>query len=501
MRVDQKYCVNGSEYSGLMDDINNAIKYGSAMPNSTGFLQDLYAERGKIEFVLGYHQRAIEDLEHAVRLDPALASHLFYDSPPNEPKTTAHRCQWSVADFDELGKEYPADYRMYLFRGLDYERFAFPDHNEYYAKALVNFQKAIAANPRIGLNYYYLGDVIESTLPPYSQPTEADRKLLQAYGAALTLDPRLVPAYVARANIHTYLKHPNLALSDYDKAIELHPRDPDLYNRRAHLLMDSGKNREAIGDFTKAIDNCRGRLLQAYYEQRADVSMRVGDYAGAVRDSSESIRLILESQVPYLLGLKQFRKLYPEYSGLTDERLSAELHALLAPTWEYDAFAKRLVETTNETNDLAALFLSQDYARRGDGYWRSGHFKEAISDYQRIFEGLSHFIKEYSDSLDRWKPFFAITDGEEYIDVRTVDFSQPDLIKLWVKTVHTRADKPSTYSILETHINCGSKLIGIPSTTNYDAKGNVIGSVNTAGWQSILPDTLSEALYEGMCKD
>jgi len=506
MRVERKYCASGAEYSGLMDDTDNAIKYGSLTPDNTSFLQDLFAQRAKIEFVRGDHQRAIEDLEHAVFSNPLLASYLFR-VPSNESKANP-ACQWNIADLNVLGKEYPTDYRIYLFKGLDYEQCASFGHTECYGTALRNFQKAIEINPKVGLTYYYMGENIESTLPDAersstsSQPTDNDKKLLQAYGTALTLDPALVPAYMARANIHIYLKHPTLALSDYGKAIELQPRDHHLYNRRAQLLMDNGKNRDAIADFPRAIDYCgNDALCQAYHEQRADVLMRVGDYGDAVKDLSESIRLLIKLLVPHSLGLKQFRKLYPEYNALTDERLAVRLHAQVRESWEYHVFSKRFVATTDETGGLAAFNLSEDYAHRADAYWLSKDYKRAILDYQRIFNGFPAFVKKYSDTLDRWQHFSGTADGEGYIDVRTVDYSQPNIVKLWVKTVGTRPGKLSTYSIREAHINCASRLISTPSIANYDNKQNVVRSVKAVKWESILPDTLGEALYEGLCKE
>jgi len=36
--------------------------------------------------------------------------------------------------------------------------------------------------------------------------------------------------------------------------------------------------------------------------------------------------------------------------------------------------------------------------------------------------------------------------------------------------------------------------------TNYDAWGNVIGSRESGKWGSVVPDTLAEALFNGMCK-
>ena len=145
--------------------------------------------------------------------------------------------------------------------------------------------------------------------------------------------------------------------------------------------------------------------------------------------------------------------------------------------------------------------MSENYAHRGDAYWVLGNYKKAISDYQRIFEGLSKYIKEYPDTLDRWKLFFETADSKEYVDVRTVDYSQANIVRLWLKGVKNTSDKLSTDSLRETRINCANKTIETISVTNYDAKGNATGSVNTAGWNSILPDTLGEALYDGMCRE
>jgi tetratricopeptide (TPR) repeat protein len=496
MRVDHKYCVNGSEYPGLMVDIDNSIRYGSLVPDNASFLQDLYAERGKIELVRGNHRRAIEDLEHAVRLDPGLAIFLFRVSP-EEPKASTPRCEWNIADFDELGREYPADYRVYLFRGLNYSWYASSNHKEYYAKSLVTFQKAIAANPKIGLIYYYLGDAIESTVPDAerfsasSQLIENDRKLLQAYSAALTLDPGLVPAYVARAHIQAYLKHPNLALDDFGKAIALRPNDDKIYNRRAQLLMDVGKEREAIADLSKAIDNCKDEgSLQAYYEERADVSMRVGEYGGAVSDYSKGIELQLRDQ-GFLFTLRQFRALYPEYDGVSDENFCRKLHGSFWPQFDYEVIAKRLLEKKDEWGLIGLLDLL--YEKRGDAYLRANNLRRGVQDFNRLFKGKSTF----AEGLDRWRLLGSTSGAEEYyIDVKTVGFADHQLARLWLKTVK----KNESYMVHSYDIDCNLRRINAAFVAAYNSKNEVVTSSETgSGWQPIVPDSIGERLYDGMC--
>ena len=506
-RVALGFCQNNTPYPTVLNDLNDAIRF---LPSGSDremveSPRELYTLRSKVEYDLGDHRKALDDLEYAVRLDPHSAGTLFDEHVVVTAETKSLPCAWTPANFRDLEKEFPSDYRIHLFAGLWYEFHAFYDH-QHYGPARLEFQKAVAANPKSGLAYYYLGQIIEATLPDAekfsqtSQPTETDRKLLDTYGTALALDPTLVPAYTARANIHIYLKHPALALRDYNEAIKLHPKDHEIYNRRAQLLTDNGKNEEAVEDFTKAIANCTDwGLLRAYYEQRGDVSVRIGAFRDAIQDYSQSIRLLLENVVPHMLGLHQFRKLYPEYNAVDDGILSKKLQTVLRPAWDYDVFSKGFLETGDETSVASELF--ENYSHRGDAYWLSKNYRKALADYQRILNGLPQFIKDYPDMFERWKPFFVVQDGIEYIDVRTVDLQNDEGVKLWVKGVVNTAGKPSTSSLQETHINCVSRSIRVLSSTKYDSKGTVIGAVSAGEWSSILPDTLGEALYDGMCKE
>src|ERR1019366_5287333 len=107
-------------------------------------LPALYGIRAKVEFDQGDHSKAIEDLEHAVRLDPRMAERLFGTNvTPNEPKATSPPCEWNTTVLDGLVKEFPKDYRVYLFRGLHYGFYGFPAHAENYAAARADIQRAI----------------------------------------------------------------------------------------------------------------------------------------------------------------------------------------------------------------------------------------------------------------------------------------------------------------------------------------------------------------------
>ena len=510
MRVEFLFCRDGNRYSTVLDDISSAIRYfpTTSHVEPSELLPELYALKAKVEFDAGDHGNAIGDLEHAIRLDPSGGAKLFDTHvSPNEPKATSPPCEWNTTALNVLVREFPRDYRVYLFRGLYYEWYGFPFNPQHYAAALVDIQKAIATNPKAGISYYYLGQHIENTLSPAetasrsTQPTEKDRKALAAYSTAIALDQGLVPAYLGRANIHWYLKNSALAVSDYTKAIAIQPQDGKIYNRRAQLYMELGKYGLAQEDFGKAIEYTRRGFDQLpFYQQRGDADLKAGDYQSAIEDSTEAIRLILEHSIPHLLRLKQFRSLYPEYHAVADDVLLSKLHTFAQPGWTDEAFAGRFLETGNSESGLAANLLAEAYLLRGDARWKSGDYKKAIGDYQRVLNGLAKYVLNNPGVLNRWKLINKAGGGEQYIDIRTVDYSENGIVKLWIKSIAPTQARASKFSMAEIEINCATRRINTASVTDYDAKGQATGAVPTSEWQVIVPDTVGEGLFDGLCR-
>jgi hypothetical protein len=209
---------------------------------------------------------------------------------------------------------------------------------------------------------------------------------------------------------------------------------------------------------------------------------------------------MLEHSIPYPLRLKQFRSLYPEYNAVADDVLSGKLHAFAQPGWTDENFAARFLETADSESGLAANLLSEAYVLRGDAYWVSGDYKKAIGDYQRVFNGLQKYVLENPGVVNRWKLISKSSSGEQYIDTRMVDYSAKDMVRFWLKSVELPQAKASGYRLAETEVNCATRGINTVSVTSYDAKGQATGTATTSGWQTIIPDTVGEALFDGMCQ-
>jgi tetratricopeptide (TPR) repeat protein len=90
----------------------------------------------------------------------------------------------------------------------------------------------------------------------YCRRQNLNRKAVEYYTTALTLDPGHLKAYMNRGNALDDMDLPQLALEDYTKALSMGPADSDLvrnlhYNRGV-TLMRIGRRADATQDFEKA---------------------------------------------------------------------------------------------------------------------------------------------------------------------------------------------------------------------------------------------------------
>jgi len=77
---------------------------------------------------------------------------------------------------------------------------------------------------------------------------------LEDYNKALELNPQDAVSYLNRGRAYSNKKSYDLAVLDFDKTIELNPKDSTAYFTRADLYEKKGDSRQAIGDYQKAVE-------------------------------------------------------------------------------------------------------------------------------------------------------------------------------------------------------------------------------------------------------
>lgn len=180
-----------------------------------------------------------------------------------------------------------------------------------YLGAKENFERAIELNPRLAEAYYFRGRV-------QLQPEKADADLTRA----IELKPDYPEAYFQRGLNHDLNNKSAAAMRDYNKAIELNPKFVDAYMTRAVLYLLDQKGQLAIADYTKVIELKPDGV--SYYV-RGNSYLEIGQYAKAITDLTESIRLDPNYYWSYKQRAKAYRMLGKIRLAQADERKAAEI--------------------------------------------------------------------------------------------------------------------------------------------------------------------------------
>ncbi|MEG3440422.1 tetratricopeptide repeat-containing serine protease family protein, partial [Pannus brasiliensis CCIBt3594] len=125
------------------------------------------------------------------------------------------------------------------------DKFAILKELKDYDGSLQAIERALALAPRSAWynNRGYL----------YHQQQKTDLALAD-YNKAIDMNPRFAMAYNNRGYLYYQQRKTDLALADFNTAIEIDPRNVEVYNNRGLVYAEQGKTDLALADYNKAID-------------------------------------------------------------------------------------------------------------------------------------------------------------------------------------------------------------------------------------------------------
>jgi len=148
----------------------------------------------------------------------------------------------------------------------------------------------------------------------YSDRHQYDRAIVD-YDRAIQLNPKNADTYNNRGTAYSQCKEYAKAIADYDRTIQLDPKDTTAYNNRGIAYARQGQYSEAIADYSQAIElnskdrntyTEQGLFTQAIadydraiqlepdyamaYNNRGIVYSRQGQYPKAIEDYNRAIR-------------------------------------------------------------------------------------------------------------------------------------------------------------------------------------------------------------------
>lgn len=146
----------------------------------------------------------------------------------------------ALSDFSEVIKLTPKDPLAYNYRGLVYY------HKQEFDKALADYDQAIMLDPKLEVAWYNKG-----TLYLF---TKENTKAVECFDEAIRIKPQM-GSYSMRGQALTELKKYDEAIIDFNKAIDMDPRNGYLYSARGTAKYYKGDKSGACEDFGLAVKN------------------------------------------------------------------------------------------------------------------------------------------------------------------------------------------------------------------------------------------------------
>jgi tetratricopeptide (TPR) repeat protein len=166
-----------------------------------------------------------------------------------------------------------------------------------------------------------------------------------------------------------------MAINNYNRAIELNPNYAEAYLNRAESYYQLGNYDRAIIDYTEVIriNSYNG----SFYIWRGEALTRLGDYDRAILDYNEAIRINPHDYICYVWR-GDLRSRMEDYKGaIEDYSLAID-------------FA-----SSNHDDSLSIYVLDSVYFNRGNARYQLGEYQRAIEDYSQAIQINPNYAEAY----------------------------------------------------------------------------------------------------------
>lgn len=229
----------------------------------------------------------------------------------------------------------------------------------------------------------------------YAGDLNQNNKALMDYEKAVQIQPKDANIYYQRANVFEKLKQYNKALSDYNKAIELSSNNSNYYNARGQLFEYNLKQyNNALEDYNKAIEvepvNVEGFFNRGHLYQN-----NLGQYDEALSDYLEVINLDPKYSDAYnniAILFKNNIKNDEKAQGFYNKKIELQPTDYIGYVNRGDFFQYNLKDNEKALLDYnKAIDLSQNnatcYILRGQLYeMQLKQYDNALADYNKAIE-------------------------------------------------------------------------------------------------------------------
>lgn len=361
-----------------LDDAMTDCRKASLIDNSR---PQVFATLASIYLKLGQYTESIEEYSRAAELeeDGRLQAHYLYLRGIAYYELGQY--QKSYADFKKACHLRPNHAGTWIWRSAACARL------EKWTDAIAGMQHAIATRPSSQDEYRKLG-------------TPVAEKAIEFFDRQQQREQVTPDLYRRRALAFQFLGKFKEAIEDYTNALNLDPDNVETMIRRGQTLASAGKRKLAIDDFKAAIKRDKGNDHALFH--LAQTRFEDGQYQRAHRDITKAIESSPRNVQYYSLLADVMRKLN-DFDGV----IEALDRATLLDSTDPNTYRKRGQVHFLRRNYVHAI---SDFTRsleleptqvdvlfsRGQAFLKAGQPNEAIEDYERVLTLNSSYAKAYS---------------------------------------------------------------------------------------------------------
>jgi tetratricopeptide (TPR) repeat protein len=376
---------------GAIADLTRAIELS---PNTA----DYYSDRGLAKLRKRDNDGAIVDFTRAIELDAKNAIAYRNRALAKNVKDDA---DGALADYTRAIELHPKNANAYYNRGTIKKSKGDLDG------AIADFSSAIELNEKLAIAYKNRGEAKQAkgdaagANEDLKRAGELDPRLRDEESSADHVDRSTakgkekksaasVEDFFNRAGAKKAAGDLDGAIADYDRAVQLDPKDAAIYNNRGLAKVEKGDLDAAIVDFNRAIQlNPKDAVACS---NRGNAKRDKGDMDGAIADYNRAIRLDPKYAYAYYdRGLA--RKQKSDLDGaIADYNRVIELDPKFAKAYCDRGVAKRrkgdldgAISDYDRTVELDPKYAIA-YLNRGNAKDDKGDVEEAIADYTRGIE-------------------------------------------------------------------------------------------------------------------
>lgn len=451
----------GWVYENMENDEMAAENYSKAinyLRNNPKSLKTLYYSRGNAYYAIKKDSLSLLDFQEVIKLDSTVGS--YYAGAANAAyslKRYTDAAKWyqkSIQLADTSKKVMSA--RYYLLGQTFFKQLKYED-------ALTAYKTSLQVNPSYGSAQWGTAAVY------YNQKkwTDAARE----YGKAINLytidTASLRQLYYLRGKSYNESKELNKALADLESALKINPNYRDALWERASIFYQQKKYKEAIPDYSKAIELYKGdnASLDDLYYYRGYCYIKTKDTASAKLDLALSLSLNYSTAGPntQMGNIRYAEKKYADarnhYSyGISDHAAdSAELSRIYFRKGYSNIFSGTNYFYTGKEDLLKSVKYDstnkESHRYLADVYYAEKYFSLAEAEMDKCIR----LYKNIKDSMpmmhiyrasSRWqqkKYAEALADYEQSDKLKK--FTDPERVKAMGQLAFEVKDYPKTISI------------------------------------------------------